>query len=70
MSPPKEQLQMVEKARRAGWTIKPLKNGWRCLAPDGVGVVHLHTNGKQSDGNAWKNVRRDFLRCGLDVDAL
>ncbi len=64
----KDQRKLLEKAEAAGWRIEASRSGWRVLAPDGVGIVHLH--GSSSDHRAIQNMRADFRRAGLDLDAL
>lgn len=51
---------LVEEAQRQGWTVRPKKKGFLLLAPDGVGMVTVHSTPSDSHwlGNAVSRMRR------------
>lgn len=63
-----EQRVILTKAKAAGWRVVDTSSGWRVCAPDGVGMVTMHSS--SSDRRALAAIKSDFKRAGLNLDAM
>lgn len=60
----KEVRELVEEAKRQGWRCEGLASGhWKCLAPDGVGIVWIA--GTPSDHRWKRNTVAQMKRHGF-----
>lgn len=60
----KEVRELIEEALRQGWRCERLASGhWKCLAPDGVGIVWIA--GTPSDHRWKRNTVAQMKRHGF-----
>ena len=63
MRAPKQFVEIVNSLEEQGCIVKPTKNGWRVLCPDGVTTLGIHRGG--SDMRGLNNLQASIRRAGL-----
>lgn len=59
----KEWKKILKALPQQGWRVELTKAGWRCYAPDGKHIVHVH--GTPSDHRALENTLSNLRPYGF-----